>query len=621
MISFFVFIFAAVLAAIGFRLVAASTAARGPRPEAVVFVGAVLGAAFLGLLFHAFSPRIGLSELGAAGVLPMVALLLVAAVLYALCALRGALGGPPFLADLLVIAAALASLHFLPDLNIHILRRPASSEYFDLGKWAAPLTIIWMWAAARMTAAMNRAPQVTGGYLGIVASVLWVLVALDARGATSFSATIFPTTVSAALAGAGLASLPFALRRANFNLSWSAALAMGFLLAQVATLGFLKNTAFAILALSLLAFGLPLLDVSFYRLKARRRDKKVDYQEEHLRLHEVLRRRGLAPAKIAALYLLLGAWLCALGVLLARWVPAPIVGWQIALRLAFWMIMTLGGALLFFSVTRVLMRRREDEEIPDEVEAFGVKISPVTMQEALDRIDEFVAGRAPRHVLTSDANSILRAQEDAEYAAIMQRADLITPDGYGLVWGARLLNLPIYERVTGVDMVSGICERLARHGGSIYILGSAPGVAATAAQKLSERFSGLRVAGTQHGYFQKDGLSEEEVARAVRDAKPDVLFVAFGIPRQEKFIAQHRDAMAVPVSLGVGGSFDVYSENLKRAPEYVQRSGMEWLYRVWQEPARWKRMSYVPRFMLFALRTWIFGAPKPKAQPHNPPNV
>src|SRR5690606_12936336 len=116
-------------------------------------------------------------------------------------------------------------------------------------------------------------------------------------------------------------------------------------------------------------------------------------------------------------------------------------------------------------------------------------------------------------VLTSDANSILRAQEDAEYAGIMRRADLITPDGYGLVWGARLLNLPIYERVTGVDMVSGICERLARRGGSIYILGSAPGVAATAAQKLSERFSGLRVAGTQHGYFQKDGISEEEVAR------------------------------------------------------------------------------------------------------------
>jgi N-acetylglucosaminyldiphosphoundecaprenol N-acetyl-beta-D-mannosaminyltransferase len=224
-------------------------------------------------------------------------------------------------------------------------------------------------------------------------------------------------------------------------------------------------------------------------------------------------------------------------------------------------------------------------------------------------------------VATSDANAILRAQEDPEYADIIRRAALITPDGYGVMWGARLLNLPIYERVTGVDMVTGICERAAQKGYSIYILGSAPGIAATAAQKLAERYPGLKVAGTQHGYFGQEGISEEEIAKRIRDAKPDVLFVAFGIPKQEKFIAHHLHTMNVPVSLGVGGSFDVYSEKLKRAPMYIQRAGMEWLYRVWQEPWRWKRMGYVPRFMLLALREWLFGAsPRIRHNGDTPPS-
>jgi len=101
----------------------------------------------------------------------------------------------------------------------------------------------------------------------------------------------------------------------------------------------------------------------------------------------------------------------------------------------------------------------------------------------------------------------------------------------------------------------------------------------------------------------------------IRAARPDVLFVAFGIPKQEKFIASHLQAMDVPVSLGVGGSFDVYSEKLKRAPEYVQRMGMEWLYRVWQEPWRWKRMSYVPRFMALALREWMVSPVRGRRTP------
>jgi N-acetylglucosaminyldiphosphoundecaprenol N-acetyl-beta-D-mannosaminyltransferase len=159
-------------------------------------------------------------------------------------------------------------------------------------------------------------------------------------------------------------------------------------------------------------------------------------------------------------------------------------------------------------------------------------------------------------------------------------------------------------------MVTGICQRAAQQGYSIYILGSEPGIASTAAQKLMELYPGLKVVGTQHGYFKPE--EEAEVVRRIREARPDVLFVAFGIPKQEKFIARYLPEMKIPVCLGVGGSFDVYSEKLKRAPQYIQRSGLEWLYRVWQEPWRWRRMSYVPRFMMLALREWLFGSSRPR---------
>src|SRR5690606_8331508 len=144
---------------------------------------------------------------------------------------------------------------------------------------------------------------------------LLFLMKLDSR-----SSHYFPADASAALAGAGLATVPIAIRRHDFNIGWSAALALGFVLAQIATIGLMKNAVFFMMILSVIAFGLPLLDVSFFRLRAALRGKQVNVEEQKLRLHEALLRRGVAPAKIAALYLVGGAALCSVGVLLARFV-------------------------------------------------------------------------------------------------------------------------------------------------------------------------------------------------------------------------------------------------------------------------------------------------------------
>ncbi len=531
------------------------------------------------------------------------AFLFLAGALYVLLLLRAWKSFPTWVGDVILVVMAVASVACIMPPSLFTMTLPFSERFVNLGVWGMPLAVLWIWLLSRATAALNRTPQVTGGYLGLVALSLLLLYRLGPEGARP--PFFFPTAASTALAGIGLMSIFVSLRRPGFNLGWAASCSLGFLLAHITLVGLFKGVALAILAPLLILFGLPVLDVLFVRLRASQHGEKIDWETRRVRLHEALQERGISSTKISFLYLAIATYLCGLALFMVA-----LSEWHFVIRLLILLPLLFGGFIVFFSITRVLMRRAPGEKMPDDIEAFGVRISPVSMSEAIDKIEGFIQEKTPHHVVTSDANAILRAQEDLEYADIIRRAALITPDGYGVMWGARLLNLPIYERVTGVDMVTGICERAAEKGYSIYILGAAPGIAATAAEKLSARFPGLRVAGTQHGFFKAE--EETQVIQTIREAKPDVLFVAFGIPKQEKFIAQHFEAMNVPVSLGVGGSFDVYSEKLKRAPEYIQRSGMEWLYRVWQEPWRWKRMSYVPRFMIFALREWIFHS-HPKA--------
>lgn len=576
---------------------------RGPQREGVVLVGAVLLASLIGwFAFNTIQSRANSHHRFASDGLY---LLLLAGVLYGLAALRRRAQAPLWISDLFVVAAAFVSLWLSGKTTVHVLSTAVLENPIGLHQWAIPLTVFWMWIIARMTAALNRTPHVTGGYLGVVALALLFLMKLEWTRNPPF----FPVEAAAALAGAGLASVPIALKNREFNIGWSASLALGFLLAQIATIGLVKNAAFFMLLLSFIAFGLPLLDVSFFRMRAALRGEELDIDEQRLRLHEALLHRGVAPAKITMLYLIGGAWMCGLGVLMARYVFGSEAAWWVLLaRAALVIALFLFGFTVFFSLARVWMKRGRDEIVPEEIEAFGVRISPVSMVEALDKIEEFIKSQTPHHVVTSDANAILRAQEDEEYSGIIRRAALITPDGFGVVWGARLLNLPVYERVTGVDMVTGICERAAKNDYSIYILGSEEGIASLAAANLQKTYPGLKVAGTHHGMILRNPELENEVIEQIRELHPDVLFVAMGIPAQEKFIAKHFERLNVPVCLGVGGSFDVYAGKYKRAPEAIQRMGMEWIYRVWIDPSRWKRMGYVPRFMAFALRTWIFGS-------------
>lgn len=237
----------------------------------------------------------------------------------------------------------------------------------------------------------------------------------------------------------------------------------------------------------------------------------------------------------------------------------------------------------------------------DRISLLGLPIDRLTMSEALETIEGYIRQREPRHIITADASMVVLAHENADLMEIVRSADLVTPDGSGLLWASRVLKHRITDRVSGVDLVAKVCEISARTGARIYFLGAAPGVADEAAARLADRYPGAKIVGTHDGYFPAD--KEPDVVRQIAEAKPDVLFVAFGIPKQEQFIRRNREAMRVPVCVGIGGSFDVYSGRVRRAPVWMQNIGFEWLYRLAQNPKKIGKVMTLPRFAMMVLWT------------------
>jgi N-acetylglucosaminyldiphosphoundecaprenol N-acetyl-beta-D-mannosaminyltransferase len=202
-------------------------------------------------------------------------------------------------------------------------------------------------------------------------------------------------------------------------------------------------------------------------------------------------------------------------------------------------------------------------------------------------------------VVTADTAGIAQAQEDSELLALYQSADLATPDSYGVIWALSRRGRK-QERVTGVDLVDRLCHLSSQTGARIFILGSAPGVAEIAAENLRLRHPGCQIVGTRHGYFPRedDALVAEEIA----PFNPDILFVAMGIPRQEKFIAATQSIIKARVAVGVGGSFDVYSGRAKRAPALIQKLRLEWLWRLILNPKKISKAQNLPKFVMMELR-------------------
>jgi N-acetylglucosaminyldiphosphoundecaprenol N-acetyl-beta-D-mannosaminyltransferase len=224
----------------------------------------------------------------------------------------------------------------------------------------------------------------------------------------------------------------------------------------------------------------------------------------------------------------------------------------------------------------------------------GTPIDDINMGEALDQIERFIAaGRTSgrgHQIATINADFVVKSLHDAELQRILQEADMATADGMPLVWSARLLGVPIEGRVTGADMVPALAERAAQKGHSIYFLGAAPGIAEKAAKILQQQYPGLQIAGIASPSVEAVQNGDPTIIAACKAANPDILLVAFGNPKQEKWIYRHAQELGIPVMIGVGGTFDFIAGVTKRAPQWMQQSGLEWIYRLIQQPGRlWKR--------------------------------
>ena len=232
----------------------------------------------------------------------------------------------------------------------------------------------------------------------------------------------------------------------------------------------------------------------------------------------------------------------------------------------------------------------------ERLEILGVGIDKVNSQQALEKIGEFIASGQPHQIVTANAEIIYQASKNEKMRNVINNAQMVTADGSGVVWASRQLGEPLEQRVTGIDLVNSICEQSAKDKWKIYILGSAPGVAATAAVNIRNKFPGCNIVGTHHGYF--NAKEEKQILAELEKLKPDVLFVALGAPKQEYWIADHLAELGIPVGMGIGGSMDVLSGNVKRAPKWMQKMSLEWLYRLLIQPTRFKRVLALPKFML-----------------------
>jgi len=237
---------------------------------------------------------------------------------------------------------------------------------------------------------------------------------------------------------------------------------------------------------------------------------------------------------------------------------------------------------------------------PPRTEVLGTAIHAVTLGAALDWVDASIRARTVGYVVTLNGALLVQAARQPALRALINDAALVTADGIGVLLAARLLGVSLPGRVPGIDLVVAVCERAARSGHRVYLLGGAPGVAAATADSLCARHSSLRIVGTHHGYLA--AADERAVIADIQRARPDLLLVALGAPRQEFWMRQWKQELGVPVSIGVGGSFDVLAGRVPRAPRWMQRLGLEWLYRAWREPRRWSVVRTIPPLFWMALR-------------------
>lgn len=237
------------------------------------------------------------------------------------------------------------------------------------------------------------------------------------------------------------------------------------------------------------------------------------------------------------------------------------------------------------------------------IDVMGVGFDSLTIEEAVQRAKKLMAERRAAYVVTPNPEIVMACRERAETMEAVNAADLVLPDGVGVVYGARILGTPLKQKLPGIDFIQALMADMAQEGKSVFLLGAKPGVAEKAGERLETMFPGLVIAGAHDGYFKDDA----PVIEAVNAAQPDLLLVCLGAPKQELWMQRNQNVLNIGLMAGLGGSLDVFAGNVKRAPKLFQKLGLEWFYRLLKEPKRIGRMMKLPKFLFACIGKKLRG--------------
>ncbi|CAM3953292.1 WecB/TagA/CpsF family glycosyltransferase [Mesobacillus thioparans] len=235
-----------------------------------------------------------------------------------------------------------------------------------------------------------------------------------------------------------------------------------------------------------------------------------------------------------------------------------------------------------------------------KISILGIPFTNITFDDMADKLAVKILNKEKTFVVTANPEIVMFAKRNREYEKIIKCADDIVPDGFGVLLASSIQKTPIKERVTGYDLTIRLLEMCAQNSWSVYLLGGKEEINAAAADNIKKNFKGLKLVGRHHGYFSGN---EEGIVKEIQNKEPDLVLVALGFPRQEQWISSHLSSFQKGVFMGVGGSIDVLSGTVKRAPGIWRKLNLEWLYRLLKQPSRWRRMLVLPIFVLEVLRT------------------
>ncbi len=492
----------------------------------------------------------------------------------------------------LSLQAIIALLVILVGVRIEFLRG-SSGTYWYLANLSIPITIVWLLIITNSVGQTDELSDITP-IIVFIASITFLFVSIFQR-----QGLLLAEILSVGLAIFSLVIIYLRKKKVKFKSKYNYFsvyyMFFGFMLAIIAIVGVLKSTAALTLLTPFLILGLPIIDTSYSFIAGYLREDYLGTVNES-KLRQQLINQGFSLRGANMIIVSTCIYLSLIAIVISIWEDVSLFTIMIGM-----------GYLTFYWLKQQVVQGKNIiyiDEKRQKVNLFGVPIDRISCQNVIERFDKFVSQRKPTFVVTPDTLAILRARKDKKYLDITKKADLVTPDGAGILWATVTLDVPLIERITGIDLINKICTAAVEKDYKLYLLGSKNEVIDKAVRNLKDNFPGINIVGYYHGYFDKlapngDKIakSEKDIIKEIKEKKPDFLLVGLGVPKQELWIAKHKDKLGVPVCIGIGGSFDVLSGKIPRAPLWMQNHGMEWIFRLIKEPKRLKRVIALPYFM------------------------